>query len=235
MGVDYAIVIPIHNEADFLNGALAALTREVDEVTSSYQIVLSENGSSDDTLAKAQEAATTDERITVLTMESPDYGGAMRAGMESVRNAEWIVTFDIDYFSGAFIRRVGEVAERSDIVIASKRAPGSEDRRSVVRRLGTLVFNLILRTVVGSKVSDTHGIKAFRARVVHDLVPSVVLRQDLFDTELVIRAERAGYRITEMPIVVEERRSARSSLLRRIPRTIRGIFVLRTTLKRSGG
>lgn len=235
MGVDYAIVIPIHNEADFLDGALAALIREVDEVTSSYRIVLSENGSSDDTLAKAKGAAMTDERISVLTMNTPDYGGSMRAGMGSVKNAEWIVTFDIDYFSGAFIRSVGEAAEGSDIVIASKRAPGSEDRRSVVRRLGTSVFNMLLRTLVGSKVSDTHGIKAFRATVVEDLVPSVVLRQDLFDTELVIRAERAGYRITEVPIVVEERRAARSSLLKRIPRTIRGIFVLRKTLGRSSG
>jgi len=51
----------------------------------------------------------------------------------------------------------------------------------------------------------------------------------------VIRAERLGLRITELPIVVEERRAARSSLVKRIPRTIRGIFILRKTLRQEGG
>jgi len=184
------------------------------------------------TLERARAASVRDERISVLTMDVADYGGAMRAGMATVDDAEWIVTFDIDYFSGPFVAQLIEVADAADVVIASKRAPGSEDRRSAVRRAGTAVFNWLLRTVVGSQVSDTHGIKAFRTSVVRELLPEVVLRQDLFDTELVLRAERAGKRIIEMPVVVEERRAARSSLLKRIPRTLRGILILRNTLGR---
>lgn len=230
--VRLAIVIPIHNETGFLTGALAALHEELTSVTDAYRVILSENGSTDETLERATAIAAADQRVSVLTMDTPDYGGAMRAGMETVDDAEWIVTFDIDYFSGSFVERLLEIAEGADVVIASKRAPGSEDRRSIVRRLGTAVFNWLLRTVVGSKVSDTHGIKAFRTSVVAELLPAVRLRQDLFDTELVIRAERAGKRIVELPVVVEERRAARSSLVRRIPRTIRGIFILRSTLQK---
>jgi glycosyltransferase involved in cell wall biosynthesis len=231
--VRFAIVIPIHNEAGFLTPAVAALHAELAPVTSAYRVILSENGSTDETLQRADAIAAVDQRVSVLAMDDPDYGGAMRAGMETVTDAEWIVTFDIDYFSGAFVGRLIDVAADADVVIASKRAPGSEDRRSMVRRLGTAVFNWLLRTLVGSKVSDTHGIKAFRTSVVAELLPEVVLRQDLFDTELVIRAERAGKRITELPVVVEERRAARSSLLKRIPRTLRGIFTLRSTLRSS--
>jgi hypothetical protein len=72
--------------------------------------------------------------------------------------------------------------------------------------------------------------KAFRDDLVSTLTPSVVSRQDLFDTELVIRAERAGYRIEEVPVVVEEMRVARSSLLKRVPRTVQGLFAIRRTL-----
>lgn len=226
----FVIVIPIHNEADFLDGALAALHEEVDAIQPDHRIVLVENGSTDATLELARSAAAADERISVLTLDRPDYGGAMRAGMESIDDTDWVFTFDIDYFSGDFIERVRRVADDNDLVIASKRAPGSEDRRSLLRRVGTGVFNWLLRTVVGSKVSDTHGMKAFRLTMIRDLLPAVRLRQDLFDTELVIRAERNGYRITELPIVVEERRAPRSSLIRRIPRTLRGIVRLRSTL-----
>ena len=105
-----------------------------------------------------------------------------------------------------------------------------EDRRPILRRFATWVFNLMLRSILDSKVSDTHGMKAFRHDLVSHLAPSVLSRQDLFDTELVIRAERAGYRIEEVPVVVEEMRVARSSLVKRVPRTVQGLFAIRRTL-----
>jgi hypothetical protein len=72
--------------------------------------------------------------------------------------------------------------------------------------------------------------KAFRSSLVSDIGPQVVSTEDLFDTELVVRAERAGYRIVEVPVVVEEIRAARSSLVKRAPRTIAGLFRMRRVL-----
>jgi hypothetical protein len=95
------------------------------------------------------------------------------------------------------------------------------------------VFNLLLRILFGSHVSDTHGMKGFRSHVVDEFVPVTVSRTDLFDTELVLRAERAGRRIQEVPVVVEELREARSSLLRRVPRTLRGLLRIRRILSQS--
>jgi hypothetical protein len=149
-------------------------------------------------------------------------------------DGEWAVNFDIDYFSGAFLRQVLTVAHGADIVLASKRADGSDDRRSAFRRLATFVFNLLLRALFGSKVSDTHGMKAIRREVVEQIAPRVASTADLFDTELVIRAERAGYRITEVPVTVEELRSSKSSLARRVPRTLRGLWRIRRLLGREG-
>lgn len=227
LGPTFAIIIPVHNEAGFLGPALSQIISQVDLVTSDYRIILVENGSGDDTYDEAIQAVEADSRVHVLRLPEADYGAAMRHGMEFIDDREWIVTFDIDYFSGRFVRQMLENAESADLVIASKRAPGSDDRRPMIRRIGTRVFNFILRAAVGSKISDTHGIKAFRRSMVEDLLPDVELTQDLFDTELVIRAERQGYRLIEVPIVVEEIRAARSSLIRRIPRTLRGVWRLR--------
>lgn len=229
----FAIIIPIHNEAGFVGPALEQITSQVDLVSKNYRIVLVENGSTDDTYAEASGWKGTGARIDVLQLPTPDYGLAMREGMRLIDDCDWLVTFDIDYFSGPFVRQMLENAESTDVVIASKRAPGSDDRRPLIRRLGTRVFNFILRTAVGSKVSDTHGIKAFRATMVNELLPKVILTQDLFDTELVIRAEKLGFRIVEVPIVVEELRAARSSYISRIPRTLKGVYRLRQTLKSS--
>jgi len=224
------IIIPVHNEAGFMGPALARIREQVEAVTPRYRIILVENGSTDATHAEALSEASSDPRLDVIQIDGADYGLAIRTGMESAGSLGWLVVFDIDYHSREFLQRIMELDSLADVVIASKRDPGSQDRRPWIRRLATRVFNLALRAVVGSGLSDTHGIKALRAPVAQALLPRVRLTKDLFDTELVLRAERAGHRIIEVPITVEELREARSSLLRRVPRTLRGLIALRRSL-----
>ncbi|MDE0710507.1 MAG: glycosyltransferase [bacterium] len=224
------IISPVHNEAGFMGSALARIREQVETVTPRYRIILVENGSTDRTHIEALSEAASDSRLDVIQIDGADYGLAIRTGMKAAGDLGWLVVFDIDYHSGEFLQRVAEFGGSADVVIASKRAPGSRDRRPWIRRLATRVFNLALRTVVGSGLTDTHGIKALSAPVVQEILPRVRLTEDLFDTELVLRAERAGYRIVEVPITVEELREARSSLLRRVPRTLRGLITLRRSL-----
>jgi glycosyltransferase involved in cell wall biosynthesis len=231
MPSSFTVVVPIYNEASFIPMALPALTRQMDGLGNPYRILLVENGSTDETAAVAKETAG-DAPVTVMSLPNPDYGAAMRAGFLAAEG-DWVVNFDIDYFSADFLERVLETSG-ADVVIGSKRDPDSEDRRPFIRRVATRVFNLLLRTILNSKVSDTHGMKAFRSGLVHELVPLVKSTQDLFDTELVIRAERGGYRIEEVPVTVEEIRTAKSSLIKRVPRTIIGLFRLRRLLRIRG-
>jgi glycosyltransferase involved in cell wall biosynthesis len=223
----FSIVVPVYNEAAFIPRALPALIEQMESLGETYRILIVENGSGDGTAEVTRQVAG-EHPVTVLSLQEPDYGAAMREGFLKA-DGDWVVNFDIDYFSADFLRRVLEL-EGVDLVIASKRDPGSEDRRPMIRRVATRVFNLMLRTILGSRVSDTHGMKAFRRDLVEALAPQVVSRQDLFDTELVIRAERAGYHIVEVPVVVEEMRLARSSLVKRAPRTVVGLFRIRRIL-----
>lgn len=167
--------------------------------------------------------------MRVISRPEPDYGAAMRQGFLEAEGT-WVVNFDIDYFSAEFLRSVLSQPDDVDLVIASKRDPASDDRRSPLRRAATFVFNLLLRTILSSSVSDTHGMKGFRSALIADLTPQVVSTQDLFDTELVIRAERAGYTIVEVPVTVEELRTAKSSLIKRAPRTVLGLLKIRRVL-----
>jgi glycosyltransferase involved in cell wall biosynthesis len=223
----FTVVVPVYNEASFIPSALPALIGEMESLGQSYRILLVENGSTDDTAGVAKSAAA-GAPVTVLSLEDADYGAAMRHGFLQAEG-QWVVNFDIDYFSAGFLQLVLETDD-ADLVIASKRDPGSEDRRTLLRRIATLVFNLLLSAILRSRVSDTHGMKAFSKELVAKLTPEVGSTKDLFDTELVVRAERAGYRIKEVPVVVTEMRSARSSLVKRVPRTIQGLFAIRRDL-----
>jgi hypothetical protein len=58
----------------------------------------------------------------------------------------------------------------------------------------------------------------------------VQMTQDLFDTELIIRAEHAGLEIRELPVSVTEKRPARSYLIWRVPRVLWNLLRLRWIL-----
>lgn len=221
-------VVPVYNEAAFIPEALPRLVAEMESLETPYEVLIVENGSTDGT-ADAARTAAGDSPVRVISLPEADYGAAMFHGFQEAEG-NWIVNFDIDYFSAEFLTKV-LATQDADLVIASKRDPESEDLRPFIRRLATGVFNLLLRSILASQVSDTHGMKAFRRALIEDINHHVVSRQDLFDTELVIRAERAGYSISEVPVVVEEIRLARSSLIKRVPRTIRGLFRIRKLLK----
>jgi glycosyltransferase AglD len=224
-----SVVVPVYNEAEFIPVGLPGLIRAVAEVDTDAEIIIVENGSTDGTAEVARRVAE-GHPVRVLNLAAADYGAALRRGFLEA-DAEWVVNFDIDYFSADFLRTVLGQPARVDLVIASKRDPESNDRRPLIRRLATRTFNLLLRAILGSGVTDTHGMKGFRRRLVDDLARSVVSTKDLFDTELVIRAERAGYRIVETPVEVVEMRAARSSLVKRVPRTVAGLFTIRRLLR----
>lgn len=223
------LVVPVYNEAEFVPFALPMLIKAAEEVEAPYRVIIVENGSTDGTAEMARETAG-EHPVEVISLDEPDYGAAMRAGFLAAEG-DWVVNLDIDYFSADFLRKVLNQPENVDLVIGSKRDPSSEDRRPLMRRLATRVFNLLLRLILDSGVTDTHGMKGFRRALVDDLAPQVVSTTDLFDTELVVRAERAGYHIVEVPVHVEEMRLARSSLLKRVPRTILGLFRMRRRLR----
>ena len=226
-----SVVIPVHNEAGFLPGALPTLFAELAEVDADVTVLIVENGSSDRTSDFVREAMTSHIGLSLLELPDANYGAAMREGFLTT-SGEWVVNFDIDYFSGEFLSAAIALRDDADIVLASKRVDGSKDDRGFVRVLATWAFNMVLKFMLGSGVSDTHGMKLIRREVVDRVVPSVVSTVDLFDTELVVRAEREGFRIAELPIEVKELRDARSSLFKRVPRTLKGVWRIRRQFQR---
>jgi len=90
----------------------------------------------------------------------------------------------------------------------------------------------MLRVGFGLKVTDTHGMKALVREPLLPVVAQCRYGRDLFDTELILRAERAGLVVAEIPVDVEELRPARTSVIRRIPRTLSGLTQLWFSLRK---
>jgi len=228
------VVMPAFNEAEFLETSVKSVVEGLSERGDPFEVIVVENGSTDNTSAIADALATSYPEVRAEHRVNADYGRALREGLLSARG-EVVVNFDIDFFDLDFLdAAVARVLEPDGpaIVVGSKRGAGAVDARAPLRKLATAVFSTLLRVAFGLHVSDTHGIKAMRRSVVEPFARACDSGQDLFDTELILRVERAGLRTAEIPVGVEELRPARTSILRRVPRTLLGLVKLRITLFR---
>ncbi len=232
-----SVVMPAHNEAGYLETAVREVHGGLRARGHDIEVLVVENGSTDDTRAIALRLADELPSVRVSSRAVADYGAALRDGVLASER-EFVVTFDVDYYDLGFVDRALELlgggGDAPVIVVGSKRAPGARDERVWPRRFVTMVFSGLVRVVFSLSVSDTHGMKAMRRASVEPLVADCRFRTDLFDTELVIRAERAGLVTAELPVTAQERRPSRTPIWRRVPRTLVGMLELRLTLWREG-
>jgi glycosyltransferase involved in cell wall biosynthesis len=222
-----SVVIPVYNEENLLEAAVSQLTSDLASLGAPCEVILAENGSRDQTLAIANRLSTTFPQVRVLHVDHPNYGLALRRGIEQAAGT-YCVCDEIDICDVGFHRRALDILRRdeADMVVGSKRHPGAADRRPLHRRLATRVINLLLRVAVGFTGTDTHGLKAFRRASLLPIVARCIVDKDLFASELVIRAERAGLRVTEIPFSVVEKRATPISVFRRVPSALRNLWRL---------
>ena len=230
-----SIVMPAHNEQDLLEASVREVVAGLRREGEAFEVLVVENGSRDGTRELAHRLAGELGELRVATLARADYGRALQTGLLDARG-EVVVTFDVDYYDLAFLRAARALLSRDtdapDLVLASKRAAGAHDTRVFPRRVVTAAFGALLHVGFGLRVSDTHGMKVMRRATVEPLARRCRFGADLFDTELVLRAERAGVGIAELPVTVEERRPSRTPIWRRVPRTLLGLARLRLALWR---
>jgi glycosyltransferase involved in cell wall biosynthesis len=228
------VVMPAYNEAEILESSVCAVLEGLRARNEPFELIVVENGSTDGTAVIADALAAAQPEVRVEHRPEADYGRALRAGLLAA-NGEAVVNFDTDFFDLGFLAAAVALVTEPDgpaIVVGSKRGKGASDERAMLRKLATAVFSTVLRVAFGLHVSDTHGIKAMRRAVVEPFASACRSGQDLFDTELILRVERAGLRTAEIPVGVTELRPARTSILKRVPRTLLGLVKLRIRLFR---
>lgn len=223
------VIVPVYNEENILRSQLEQVLPLLPE---KFSLKVVENGSTDGTPAILEELAAEHSSLDFISLPRPNYGLAMKTGLLNSR-ADVVIVDDLDVLDVDFWRRGLELLGRgdTDLVQGSKVLAGKDDRRPLLRRAATLVLTFLLRTLLGYRGTDTHGPKVLWRKAVEDIPDRCRLELDIFPTELVIRAQRAGVRIREIPIHLEEIRATPLPLYRRVPRALRDIWRLHRALK----
>ncbi|HET6369015.1 MAG TPA: dolichyl-phosphate beta-glucosyltransferase [Pseudomonadales bacterium] len=201
----WSVVIPAYNEARRLPRYLREVTGYFDGRDEPYEVLVVDDGSTDDTAGRVREEWAAHPAVDVLRLgTNRGKGAAVRAGMLRARGALRLMADADGATPIAEVKRL-EVAvqDGADLAVASRALadPSVMVRARVHRRWSGRVFIAATRALGVRQVMDTQcGFKLFRGGVADDLFG--VLRTDGFgfDVELVLRAERRGYRIAEIPV-----------------------------------
>jgi glycosyltransferase involved in cell wall biosynthesis len=230
------LVLPAYNEVECLETAVEWATRALDEFVPSFEILIAEDGSTDGTAELAHELTLRYSNLRHIHVEKRLGRGAALRNAFNQCNGKVFVYMDLDL--STHMRCLKPLVEAItiegyDFCVASRNLPKSKVERTWRRGIASKIYNLIVRTVLGSKILDHQcGFKAFRREAVVNIVREVRANHWFWDTEILVRAARRGYRIKEIPVEWRGGRSTKVHLVRDSFRMGRQVFSLRWQLRR---
>jgi len=206
------IIIPTHNEEIVIENNLQTLLSFLAKHFSNdnWQVVVADNASVDQTRTIVSELVKNNSRLSLWTTEKKGKGYALRQAL-MLFPAEVSIFMDADLaadLDGLFL--LVEALKTNDLAVGSRFVQGSQVERRLLRALVSHGYSLLAKRIYKSQINDFQcGFKAMNQHVVNEIVMMTEDNAWLFDTELLVLAERAGMKIQEIPITWIETRDKR--------------------------
>jgi glycosyltransferase involved in cell wall biosynthesis len=227
------VVIPVLNEeralppcVEELGAFLATSLSEHD-----WKIVIADNGSTDGTLEVCKRlAAERPDDVGYVHLDIRGRGRALRkAWLES--DADVVSYMDVDLSTGldAFPTMVNAIVNDGvHVAFGSRLKKGAKTKRSLKREAISRAYNMIIKTMMWTRFQDAQcGFKAMSHGAAQALIPKVVNNHWFFDTELLVIAEKSGFRMLEVPVTWDEDADTRVKIVKTAAEDLQGLARLR--------
>lgn len=202
-----SLIIPCYNEGARLGRLWQGISLFAAQWPGQFEVILVDDGSTEGDLNDLQgmmgymELA---DKIRIIRQENTGKGGALKRGV-LVAQGDYILTLDADMAAEPtelmawWVQRAG-FFER-EIFIGSREMPQSIVHDSYTRRVVGRIFNGLIRLMTGLPYRDTQcGFKLYPKGVAVELFSALRTMGWAHDVELLLRANRAGYAIVQMPL-----------------------------------
>jgi uncharacterized membrane protein YbhN (UPF0104 family) len=219
-GVEVSVVLPAYNEADTIADTVETTLSTLADFLppGSFEVIVAEDGCEDRTPEIADELAAADDRVRHFHSDRRlGRGGALERAFRAA-DGETLVYFDTDLATD--MRHLEELVEsvRSgeyDVATGSRWIEGHEADRPAKRGVPSQGYNRLVRLFLRSDVRDHQcGFKAFDRTALLALLDDVEDDHWFWDTEVLVRAQRAGYRVREFPVDWEPKGDSKVDLVR---------------------
>jgi len=201
--LELSIVLPAYNEASRIEQCIKEVKRAVTALTSSYEIVVIEDGSTDGTTSIIDSLLKTDSNLSFHhSQQRLGKGKAIRKGLGFAKG-DVVVFMDVDLATSleSLPTIVKSTRENHGLVIGSRHVRGSKVCRSFTRTASSLTYNLLVRLIFHDGVYDHQcGFKAMSREVATFLRDNVKSDGFFFDTEMVLLCKSRRIPVTEVAV-----------------------------------
>ncbi len=196
------IVLPVYNEEEELADHTETLIRflKSDLTDFSWGITIADNASTDGTLKAAQKLSKKYKEVSVLHLKQKGRGRAVKAAwLQTPADIHCYMDIDLSTDLKHLPGLVRSLIRGYDIAIGSRNSQGSRVYgRSLLRTITSKAYILMIKSIFWVQFSDAQcGFKAIRDDAAKKILPLVKDDEWFFDSELLIIAEKLGFRIYE--------------------------------------
>ena len=205
--MDISVVSPFYNESGIIRESVQEMLRQLESLDGEWELIVVNDGSMDNSAEIVREIAAGNKRLRLIEyLHNRGRGYALRTGINSAQG-DIIVTTEIDLSWGqTIVNDLVEAMRRwpdADMVVASPHLPGGRYRNVPLKRvLYSKLGNKIIRACMSNVVTMNTGMtRAYRRAVIRSLPLSEEGKE--FHLEVILKAKTLGYRIREIPAVLE--------------------------------
>jgi len=211
MSTAVTLIIPAYNENERIQSAVDNAVLLLEKTAPDYEIIIAEDGSTDGTYEISSLMAGRSSRIRLLHSDLRcGKGSALKRAIKAAKG-DTIAFMDADMSTDiSFLPALLDAIrlEGFDMAVGSRLISGMNIDRSRKRSFASKLYNSMVRLILGSGIYDHQcGFKAFRRGSVLVILDRVKDERWFWDTEMLVRAQREGYKIKEIPVSWRERSS----------------------------
>ena len=234
------IVMPVYNEGERIYRNLIETVTQIEKFSDSFRIIAVNDGSTDESKDEIMRAAATDHRIGVVSYDkNKGKGYAVRRGILASKS-QYTAFLDADleippYLLEGMLNKAEETG--AEVVIGSKMHKDSKVEYPFMRKVLSYGYYVYMKILFGLKVKDTQtGIKLFNTEKIRPVLKAMKTSRFSFDIEILAISAKLGYKIEEMPVVVNFSRNKgnRSTIkIRSIAEMIRDSIRIKVHMKKT--
>lgn len=210
----FSLIIPTYNESDIIMESLNVLRRFFEKCN--CELVFFDDCSRDGTYDKLRNVVVSSNGLKIRLMQSSfrmGKGGAIKNAIEKA-SGEVVLIMDADL--SADLRSVSELVketQQSGGLVIGERSSSDRSTQGFLRVVMSLVYNALVRMLFRTGIKDHQcGFKAMETDVARRLMAKVRNDGFIFDTELVILAQRLGIPIKRVPVKWADNRLKKSQM-----------------------
>ena len=238
MSASVEVVIPVYNEEDALPVSIPKLCAFLREnLENPWRVTIADNASIDGTRQVSESLCREIEGVNYLYLPEKGRGRALKAAWlgsecDIVSYMDVDLSTDLSHFPDLIQTLYpphGERVEPCHVAIGSRLSKGSKvTQRSFKREFTSRSYNLLIWSMFFVRFPDAQcGFKAMTRQAAQAIIPHVENNNWFFDTELLIIAEKRGYRVGVVPVAWEDDPGSTVNVIKTATEDVKGLLRLR--------